>query len=127
KSIEYFVETYPIRMRRAEQRPQRRFERYRLLGGRRRQDGQGVAGFRKANVKAVVAQRPAEASEAPARRRTQRLAPFTVSRMPIGSLPSWDFLKVPRHHATLPRSSALTSRVTRARSSCVLSKQIIVS
>src|SRR5215472_419607 len=99
----------------AEQRPQRWLERSGPKGGGRRQDGQCVAGLGEADTKAVVSQRPGEAGEAPARRRSERLAAFTLAQAGIG-VRAWtrDFLKVTRHHATLPRSRALTSRVTRA-------------
>ncbi len=80
----------------------------------RRQDRQRVARLGEADLEAVVAQRADEARQAPPR----RAPPIAFAILAQGYRPS---------HATLPSSRSVTSRVSRARSSWVLSRQIMVS
>jgi hypothetical protein len=102
EGVENFVETLPVGMGGAEQRTQRRFERCGAERGGRRQHLQRIARLGEPDAIAVVAQRARKAGE-------------PVAGAECG------------HQATLPRRRSLTSRDSRARSSWVLSRQIMVS
>ena len=102
EGVKDLVETFPVGMRGAKQRAQCRLERCRAERRRRRQHLQRVARLGEPDPETVVAQRVREAGE-------------TATGAERG------------HHATLPRRRSLTSRVSRARSSWVLSRQIMVS
>src|ERR1700720_582266 len=100
--VKNLVEALPVGTGGAKQRAQCRLERSRAQRCGRRQHLQRVARLGETDAKAVVAQRPCKTGEpAPGAERG--------------------------HHATLPRRRSLTSRVSRARSSWVLSRQIMVS
>jgi len=81
------------------------------------EDRECITRFRKSDLESVTAQCAREARE-----------PFADGPPNIFNGRTWlggDHRTRP--YATLPRSRSLTSRVSRARSSCVLSKHIIVS
>ena len=102
EGVEDLVEALPVGMGRAEQRAQCRLERRRAQRRGRGEHLQRVARLGEPDAKAVVAQRARKAGEPAAGAERG-------------------------HHATLPRRRSLTSRVSRARSSWVLSRQIMVS
>ena len=116
EGIKDFVEALPIGLRGAKQRAQRRFKRCSLKGGGRREDVQCVARFGKTDVETVVAQHAGESGEAAAGDK-----PIDPPR----SFPVW--WRVPAHLRHLAEEPLAHSWVNCARSSCVLSKQIIVS
>src|SRR5262249_29989957 len=130
--VEDFVEALPIRMRGAEQCAQGRFQRRGPECGWRCEYSERITCFCKADAEAVRAQCARKTGEpaahgcgqgffslVPAKAGTQRWIPaFAGVRGKMG---------VSSHHATLPSNRSLTSRVSRARSSWVLSKHIMVS
>src|SRR5262245_59808309 len=115
--IENLVEPPPIGMRRAEQRSERGPQRGRSRCNGIREDCECITRFRESDLESVVAQRARKARQPFA----HRPADFFNGRTGLGE-------KHRTHpYATFPRSRSLTSRVSRARSSWVLSKHIIVS
>src|SRR5262249_46494720 len=112
-SVENLVETLPIGMRRAKQRSERRPQRGRPRCKGMREDRECITRFRESDLESVVAQRARKARE-----------PF-AHRPADGRI--WLGRDHRKRYATFPRSRSLTSRVSRTRSSRVLSKHIIVS
>src|SRR5580698_7989033 len=141
EGVEDLVETFPVGMSGAEQRAQCRLQRCRTQRCRGCQHLQGVARLGKPDAKAVVAQRAGKAREPAAGaellsvilrwRPKAALEGCTARAVALrGSLRSHLRGTGRSHefpHATLPRRRSLTSRVSRARSSWVLSRQIMVS
>src|SRR5262249_5309412 len=115
--VKNLVEPLPIGMRRAEKRSGDGPQRGRQGGNGMPEDGECITRFRESALESVVAQRARKARKPFA----HRPADFFNGRTCLGEDHSM------RPYATFPRSRSLTSRVNRARSSCVLSKHIIVS
>src|SRR5262245_10798890 len=115
--VENLVEPLPIGMRRAEQRSECGPQRGRSRCNAMREDRECITRFRNADLESVVAQRARKARKHFAHRPTDF---FNRRTWLCGNHRT-------RTYATFPRRRSLTSRVSRARSSWVLSKHIIVS
>ena len=131
--VENLVEALPVGVGGAEQRAQRRLAATIGRARRRRgEDGERVAAFRPARPRnrcraaCARSRRAGGGAELPSSARSRERPRIARVGLPL-SRHARSHLDARAHHATLPSSRSLTSRVSRARSSCVLSRQIIVS